>query len=303
VIHAACTRAIAVRERQRLVQMLEKAGIAREGATWLVPVERSLLRALAARGEATAAELGKDEPALRTQIRLAAGKAYEGSVSVGTRLLFVLGAEGRVVRGRPLGSWTSSQFRWSAGAPDRARALDAWTIEDAQAELVRRWLASFGPGTLKDLAWWTGLTIGAIRRALAKVATAEIRVQAGPALVLADDLDAITSVPPWAAFLPALDPSAMGWFERGWYLGAHRAALFDRSGNIGPTVWWDGRIVGGWAQRPDGEIVWRLLEDIGTDGDDAVEEAAARLQAWIGPVRVTPGFRTPLERSLADAAR
>lgn len=152
IIHAACTRAIAVRERQRLVQMLEQAGIARQGATWLVPVERSLLRALAARGEATAAELGKDEPELRTQIRLAAGKAYEGSVSVGTRLLFVLGAEGRVVRGRPLGSWTSSQFRWSAVAPGRARALDAWTAEDAQAELVRRWLASFGPGTIEDLA-------------------------------------------------------------------------------------------------------------------------------------------------------
>ncbi|MDQ6710786.1 MAG: winged helix DNA-binding domain-containing protein [Candidatus Dormibacteraeota bacterium] len=302
IIHAACTRAIAIRERQRLVQMLEQAGIAREGATWLVPVERSLLRALAARGEATAAELGKDEPKLRTQIRLAEGEAYEGSVSVGTRLLFVLGAEGRVVRGRPLGSWTSSQFRWSAVRARRARELEAWPVERAQAELIRRWLASFGPATLADVVWWTGLTIGAVKRALDQVATAEVNVESGTALVLADDLDEVRPGAPWAALLPALDPTVMGWFERSWYLGRHREALFDRSGNAGPTVWWDGRVVGGWGQRPEGEIAFRVLEDIGAEGLRAVETAVARLQAWLGPVRVTPGFRTPLEKSLTGVA-
>jgi hypothetical protein len=53
----------------------------------------------------------------------------------------------------------------------------------------------------------------------------------------------------------------MGWTIRDFYLDpAHRdhtrpGTLFDRSGNPGPTVWWDGRIVGGWAQRADGEVV------------------------------------------------
>jgi hypothetical protein len=98
--------------------------------------------------------------------------------------------------------------------------------------------------------------------------------------------------------LPALDPSAMGWTERGWYLGDHRAALFDRSGNIGPTVWWDGQIVGGWAQRRDGEVVVRLLQDMGADAAGAIDVEAARLRAWLGDIRVTPRFRTPLEREL-----
>ncbi len=302
MIHAACTRAIAVRERQRLVTMLEQAGVARDGAGWLVTVERSALRALAARGEATAAELANDVPTLRTQLRLAPGKDYEGSVSAGSRLLFVLGAEGRVVRGRPRGSWTSSQFRWSAVGARRARELEAWPVERAQAELVRRWLASFGPATLADVVWWTGLTIGAVKRALAQIATAEVKVESGTAFVLADDLDAVQPGAPWAALLPALDPSVMGWFERSWYLGSHREALFDRSGNAGPTVWWDGRVVGGWGQRADAQITFRILEDIGADGLAAVEKASARLQAWLGLVRVTPGFRTPLERSLADGA-
>jgi len=91
----------------------------------------------------------------------------------------------------------------------------------------------------------------------------------------------------------------MGWRERAWYVGEHAAALFDRSGNIGPTAWWDGRIVGGWAQRKDGEIAVRLLEDPGAEATAAIAAEAQRLGAWIGPeVRITPRFRTPLEREL-----
>ena len=92
----------------------------------------------------------------------------------------------------------------------------------------------------------------------------------------------------------------MGWQERSWYLGEHRAHCFDATGNIGPTVWCDGRIVGGWAQRKDsGEVVVRLLEDIGAEAAASRRAEAAALTGWIGDVRVTPRFRTPLERELA----
>jgi hypothetical protein len=104
---------------------------------------------------------------------------------------------------------------------------------------------------------------------------------------------------PWPALLPALDPTAMGWRERDWYVGEHAPALFDRSGNIGPTIWWDGRIVGGWAQRKDGGVAVRLLEDIGAEGAAAVAAQAERLREWIGHARITPRFRTPLERELS----
>jgi hypothetical protein len=90
----------------------------------------------------------------------------------------------------------------------------------------------------------------------------------------------------------------MGWTGRSWYLGEHGPALFDRSGNIGPSVWCDGRVVGGWAQRRDGEVRYRLFTDIGREAEAGVEAAAARLSEWIGDVRVTPRFRTPLEREL-----
>ena len=90
------------------------------------------------------------------------------------------------------------------------------------------------------------------------------------------------------------------WQSRGWFLGEHHKQLFDNTGNAGPTVWWDGRVVGGWTQRSGGEIVLRLLEDVGADAASRIDAEAARLQDWIGPVRVTPRFRTPLERMLGS---
>ena len=60
-----------------------------------------------------------------------------------------------------------------------------------------------------------------------------------------------------------------------------------------------GRVVGGWSQRQDGEIAYRLLEDVGTDAEAAVAFEAESLADWLGDVRITPRFRTPLERELA----
>jgi hypothetical protein len=298
VVQAACTDAIAVQQRRLLVDMVGRAGLADDPAGWVEEVGTVALEALTARGEATAAELASDDPRLAQQIVLAEGKTYEGRQSVATRILLVLAAEGRIVRGRPRGSWISGQYRWSVAEAWLPDGLPAWSLREAQAELVRRWLASFGPATVADVKWWTGLPMSQVRRAVAEAGAVEVDLDGTPGLVLADDLDPVAAPEPWAALLPALDPTTMGWAGRDFYLGPHRAALFDRNGNAGPTIWWDGRVVGGWAQRRSGELVLRLLEDVGAEATAAIDAEAARLAAWLGPVRVTPRFRTPLEREL-----
>ena len=93
----------------------------------------------------------------------------------------------------------------------------------------------------------------------------------------------------------------MGWKERDWYVGPHRARLFDRNGNAGPTVWADGEVVGGWGQREGGELVVKLLQDVGSERADLIDAEAARLSSWLGEVTVTPRFRTPLEKEIRSS--
>jgi len=170
--------------------------------------------------------------------------------------------------------------------------------ETARAELASRWLAAYGPATVTDLKWWTGWTLGQTRTALAAIGAAEVDLDGTPGIALGSDLESEREPKPWAALLPALDPTVMGWKERHWYLGEHGPALFDRNGNAGPTVWWDGRVVGGWAGRSDGKVAFRLLEDVGSDALRAIETEAERLERWLDGTKVTPRFATPLAKEL-----
>jgi hypothetical protein len=97
--------------------------------------------------------------------------------------------------------------------------------------------------------------------------------------------------------LPGLDPTTMGWSERDWYLGPHKADIFDSNGNGGLTAWWDGRIVGGWNQSAEGDVYLQLLEDVGADAVVALEAEAERLTRWLDGVRVALRFPSPLSRS------
>jgi hypothetical protein len=299
VVHAACTRAIAVNERRRLVQLVQQGGVADDAARWVEEANEATMRALAGRGEALASELSADVPALRARVRLAEGKSYASDSNLTTFVLSRLAAEGRIVRGRPRGTWISSQHRWAPTESWFPGGLPELPTARARVELVRRWLTAYGPATVADIKWWTGWTLRDTRAALAGVATAEVDLDGATGIVLAGDLEATAPVEPGALLLPALDSSVMGWAERDWYLGAHREVLFDRNGNAGPTVWWDGRVVGGWAVRPDATVAFRLLERVGREARVGVEDAAGRLEAWLDGTRFTPRFRTPLERELS----
>jgi hypothetical protein len=304
VMNAACTQALVPAERRKLVTMLEGAGVTEDADAWIDRVGAETLAALHAAGAPVpASQLTKAVPELGRQLRMAVGKKYEGVVGVSTRMLFLLSAEGRIARARPLGSWLSSQYRWAAMA-DWIGELPAIPAEDARAELVRRWLRAYGPGTVDDIAWWTKWTKADVRAALAVVGAVEVTADTGDdpaarAWVLDGDLDDTPDPGEPVALLPALDPTIMGWKERGWYLGPHRGPLFDRSGNAGPTVWVGGRAVGAWSQRDGGEVVTRLLEPVDGDAVERIDAAAERLTAWMDGVRVIPRFPTPLDRELA----
>jgi winged helix DNA-binding protein len=299
IVQSACTDTIAARERTRLETALAATPGVADPRSWLLKAEAAALEAVEAAGQAATAEVVRTVPVLATKVELGVGR-WALQPSAGSRVLPLLAAQGKLLRGRPRGSWISGQYRW---VPTRAwlgEDQEPVAVPEATARLVRAWLRANGPGTDLDLRWWTGLTARAVRAALAAVDAVSVELDGRPGVgfVLPDDLEPTGSAEPAAALLPTLDATTMAWKERDWYLGPHGAILFDRNGNAGPTVWWDGRVVGGWSQRRDGEIVVRLLDDVGSDAERAVERETERLSSWLGDVRLSPGFLPPFQRAL-----
>jgi hypothetical protein len=289
---------VAAAERSRLVRDVEKAGLHEEGERWLADASEEVLAALSDGREATSSELRAEIPVLEGSIVYGEGKSWGGSVPIGTRVLTTLSAAGQIVRATNDGAWTASRPRWASMASWLGNELPRCSEAEGLTRLVEAWLRTFGPGTDVDIRWWLGSTVASVRRALGELGALDVDLDGERGYVLPDDVEAAEPVEPWAALLPTLDPTTMGWKERDWYVGPHGAVLFDSNGNAGPTVWWDGRVVGGWSQRRDGEIVYRLLEDVGSDAEAAVEAEAGRLEAWLGDVRLSPGFLPPFQRAL-----
>ena len=296
VVHHGASLDIAAQQRKRLVAQLSTIPTEPELPSdldgWLTSIELSVEAALTERGSATAAQLSTDEPRLRTAFLPTTEKKWDIKRNITTQVLTLMAAEGRMVRCEPRGAWTSRAHTWEPGAswwPDGIA-----DVANAKAALVERYLRRFGPATVADVAWWTGWALGVTRKALEALETVDV----GCGLVLADDATPEMSVAPQAALLPALDPTPMGWKQREWYLPEDWQPLYDRNGNIGPTIWWGGEVIGGWAIKPGGVVATQLLVDRGKAAAKAVARAAETLTARLEGASVTPSFPTPLEIEL-----
>lgn len=301
VVHAAAALDVAATLRRGILKQLATLPtdppLPDDLDGWLAGVEDGVTAAVERLGEASGAELGRAEPRLRTALLPTTEKSYDVRRTIGSQVLTLMGAEGRLVRARPMGAWTTRQHTWEPASARWPGGIEQLDPDAARAALVEAYLRRFGPATETDVVWWTGWGKGAARRALATLATAE---HAG-GLVMADDVDPTAAREPEAVLLPALDPTPMGWKQRSWYLPEDHGPLFDTFGNIGPTIWWGGEVVGGWAVRPDGSVATELLVDRGDDARRAVDAAARVLVERLAGAVVVPTFRTPLERRLSRA--
>jgi hypothetical protein len=300
---AGASNRVAATERRRLIRDVEKAGLFDDGENWLSQASEQVLGALSGGREATSSELRAEIPLLDGSITYGEGKTWGGPVPIGPRVLTTLSAAGKIVRSSNDGKWTTSRPRWASMTSWLGEEIRPFSEAEGVAGLVDEWLRAFGPGTEADIKWWLGSTVAAVRRALTALDAVEVDLDGRTGYVLPDDLDASEPVEPWPALLPPLDPTTMGWFEREWYLGPYKQQLFDTSGNAGPTVWWDGRIVGGWRQTDTGEVVLQMLEDVGAEGTRALEHESAGLSEWLGGTRVLARFPSPLSRVRAPGHR
>lgn len=297
----ASTRPLADREAKKTARLLEDSGLTENGQAWLERLSLEVLDVLLRDGQVLARDLPKEIPKLaeKLEFRNKTGKVI-GTTGLSSRVLIQLGMESRALRTRPAGTWISGQYRWAETGKWLGGSIEDMSLREASGRLLRSWLRAYGPATETDMRWWTGWPVGQVRTALQDSDAVEVDLaEDGRGYVLSDDVEDIPEPAPWVAFLPSLDTTVMGWKERDWYLGNHVPTLFDRNGNAGPTVWADGRVVGGWAQRENGEVVYELLDEVGSEVEDQIESGRRELEEWLGGLTVKPRFRSPHEKRLS----
>ncbi|WP_420880541.1 winged helix DNA-binding domain-containing protein [Rhodococcus sp. (in: high G+C Gram-positive bacteria)] len=284
---------VATTERTRMARDLERAEMAPDGNAWLDRARCAVTAALAESPVAlSAAELRRAVPLVDVTVPTTAGESWSAP-----QVLTLLGAEGAIVRGPTVGRFPTARPLWELPHRWLGATVAQPDPSEGYRELVRRWLRAFGPGTEDDLVWWLGATKTVVRRALRDLDVAEVTLDGPvPGWLLPDDLDVVEQPEAWTALLPPLDPTVMGWKDRAFYLGPHRAQLFDTRGNAGTTVWVDGRVVGCWHQDPDAVVRIHLLESVSAAARRSLDTQAARLTAWLDGIRNPTGYRSPAMR-------
>lgn len=292
---------VAERERRRAAKAIERSGVAADGASWFAAMCERVAALLAETPDGLSTKDIRErlpELDVRATTTVTSTSKWAAPVQVAPWVLTQLGLEGRAVRGRPDGHWRNPRARWTEMAWWLDESLDALDAAAGYAELIERYLRTFGPATEADIVWWLGSTKSAVRAALATLDAVSVDLDDGSeAYVLPGDLEPAPAVEPWAALLPTLDPTLMGWKGRDFYFDpAHRPYLFDTNGNGGTTAWWNGRVVGCWVQDDDGRVRTVLCEDIGREGQAALSTEAERLTEFLGGDVVSSVYASALQR-------
>ena len=212
-------------------------------------VEAATLAALEQRGEATARQLVADVPALGEKVRVNVGKRYEGDLGLSSRVLPPARARREIVRAPRRTARGQQPVQLGAGG-ELARASHAGLVAGRGPRRARARAGSRASGPAPRPTS-TGGRAGPLARSRRRWPRSGRRGRprrCAAAVVLPDDLEPTPAPDPWVGAAPVLDPTTMGWQARDWYPRRRTArALFDTNGNAGPTIWADGRIVGGWA--------------------------------------------------------
>lgn len=292
---------VAGQQVRRLAKEVQDAGVTKDGEAWVADQLALVDELIRTEGPHTTSEVRASLPALDARVTRGKG-TYQAEVALAASVITTLAASGAIVRGANAGPWKTSRPSWTSPPDWLGQEPTPLPEPEGYAALVTAWLRSFGPGTEADLVWWLGATKAAVRRALGDVEAVEVSLDGGlTGWVLPDDLDPAPDPGPWVALLPALDPTTMGWKERAFHLGDHVDKIFDRNGNGGPTAWSNGRIVGVWCQRDDGEVDVVLAEKVSTKEHRALDTEAAALTAWLDGDVVRSIYLAPLARRHLEA--
>ena len=128
-------------------------------------------------------------------------------------------------------------------------------------DLARRYLAAYGPATVRDFATWSGLPVPTARRGVEAVATMTFEVE-GDELAAVDDVPGCRDV----RMLGEFDPYLLGYQDRRYALAAeHRQRIHPGGGVLRPAIVEAGRVIGTWRHADRSYELFGALTDLDSE--------------------------------------
>jgi len=136
-------------------------------------------------------------------------------------------------------------------------SLSTENPESARTEIVRRYLRAYGPATIEDISWWTGLPLQQVQRSLTQLRREGVRFALEgykeDFYGLRETVELTKAPAPFEneiVFLPPWDPFTLGWSNRRRLVEKDFAPyVYDNFGNACSVIVENGRIIGLWQFR------------------------------------------------------
>ncbi len=207
-------------------------------------------------------------------------------------LVNYLCTNGVLVKSTVRGTWRNSVYRyelladWQPNIPDSD--LDTPT---ARAKLIEGYLTAYGPATMDDIVWWTGLTKMEVKKGMRSLAqnyvSAYFEALNDEAYLLQDDHKVLGAWrppdEPQITFLPSFDAYVIAYIKRKRLIDE---SYYDRifkgvAGIIEPVILVNGRIIGTWKYIVEGEGVATELFEKPRGIQDALQTASHRVARFL----------------------
>ncbi|MDQ6855807.1 MAG: winged helix DNA-binding domain-containing protein [Candidatus Dormibacteraeota bacterium] len=235
-----------------------------------------------------------------TRAEMAAGLRRAGvltpdAIGIG-RLLLAAELDGVICSGAVRGTQHTHALLDERVPPSAAKDRDT-----ALADLSARYFASHGPATIKDFAWWSGLSVSDARRGAhaAQPPLESVDMGATTYWMPSGTGHPGSPPPPMAHLLPNFDEYTVGYSDRSLLIdGEDIQRLSPRPDVISNNVVVvNGRIVGTWrrqARTHSIRLSLSLFSRPTKPHDVAITEAVERYAAFVGqPVDLDRGYSDP----------
>jgi hypothetical protein len=200
--------------------------------------------------------------------------------------------------------------------------LEGMSEDDALNQMIHRYIDRFGPVSVDDIAWWLSITKTRAKNAIEAIGDGVVMVDVGGTdkLMTPSDLEFAASLEtptePVIWLLPYEDHLPKASIERSWYLSEEmKSYVFPKlreyywppkclpppsdvkvtratnvSGEIRPTIWTNGEVVGRWELEKNEEayrISYKIFRKVHAKYDNIISERARELEDFVN-TRLVP---------------